>query len=99
MGQATLHKKIRKLYRQDVRAKLGMETTLFDRLMRERPRYMPLWLWAQLARLFFTPQWRPHIVAFKGRIKAKPKTRQNEPVKPIAITTEELPAHDGIKAG
>ena len=102
MGKAALNKKIRQLYRRDVRQKLGMEVTIFDRLMRERPRFVPLLLWAQLARLFFRKAWLPYVVDFKGRVKektAKPKTRQNGPNELGAVTTEEQPAHDSVKAG
>ncbi len=54
-------KKLRQLYRRDIREKLGVDKSILDVLLRDRPKYMPNRLWVWAARFYFAPNFRDKL--------------------------------------
>jgi len=46
-------KKVRQYYRRDLRHKLGLEVELAQKLVKPRPKWLPVWVWAIGARMYF----------------------------------------------
>lgn len=49
-------KKLRQMYRRDVREKLGVDKSILDVLLRDKPKYLTKRLWRWGARFYFNPK-------------------------------------------
>lgn len=62
-------KKVRQLYKRDLRAKLGLEARLTAALLKQKPRYYPGWLWRLGAQLYFNTKYYDSVVSKAHNIK------------------------------
>lgn len=58
-------KKLRQLYKRDLRNKLGVDKSILEAMLIGKPKRIPRWLWTWGARFYFAPEFykklfRPH---------------------------------------
>ena len=56
-------KKLRQLYKRDLRKKLGFEASLTAALLKQKPRHYPGWLWRLGAKLYFNSEYYNKTIA------------------------------------
>lgn len=66
---AKVVKKVRQLYKRDLRKKLGLEANITLALLKRKPWYFPGWLWRLGAKLYFNQEYYKQVISKVHNIK------------------------------